>query len=692
MKKNVLFFLLIFISSIFVVSAQYDLGSFYKYYQRITVRDGGRVLDQEGGQYDTNAHAGSYHGGTNQEWVVMPLFIKVKQGNVEISRDHIIASRKNGKILDVMGSTNLYCYPNFHGGDNQLFNLNSRPFSYWEISSPAYINKVFDKSGSSSNKNPFTRPKKHRNNIYMGNVHGGANQQFRFTNEVSISNRINSLRYQRQLQIPKPNNPTSFNEILPTETQEVFYSETLIPFSLVKNDAGFPPNIQVERSPYYRLERTRFYRIPSISGPTETQPDQTYYPGQSQTRTIRVKTGMKRSKVTEVSRKLNVSFTASKEVGITIPKTPISLKSSSSISSGLELQEKEINSYEETYEREETLTTTFSVSEPIRVVHYVLVDRYRLYRMDGTQLLRWDVMTNEKYLATFPEAKVEGNPGGRIFRIKPKPVNNSYNICWKDVVGLQVNGNALKKTNTTSWWNSGAASTGKLPSGQNGWIEMTASETNTYRMFGLSQTNTNETWNTIDYNFYLMVNGNIKIYEKGIFKTNGGTYKIGDKIRVERSGNKILYKKNGTIIYSSTTNPNISLMADVSMYTPNGTITNAKASFNCSSRMVESTIETPIVLGEKNVKSQGKADQKIKLLTKVYPNPTKGRFTFDFGQPLRKFSIQIFNISGAMIYERIENKGLNNHIDIDLSSQSRGVYFIKFTSEGTSVSKKIIKE
>lgn len=690
MKRSVLLSLLICASAIFSVTAQtYNLGSFYQYYQRASVRnDNNRVLDQELGQYNSNVHAGGYHGGRNQEWVVMPMYIKVKQNNLEISRDHIIASRHNGKILDVSSATNVYCHPNFHGGDNQIFNLNSRSSNYWEISSPRYIGKVFDRSGSSKNKNPFNKPNKHRNNIYFGNVHGGENQQFRFTNEESLPNRINTLRYQRNLQIPKPNDPTSFDQPLPTQTPETFFSETLIPFSLVKNDAGFPPNIQVERSPYYRMERTRFYKIPSISGPTETQPDQTYLPGQSQTRTILVKTGMKRSKVTEVSRKLNVSFTAGREVGVTIPKTPISLKASSSISSGLELQEKTINSYEETYEREETLTTTFAVTEPVRVVHYVLVDRYRLYRMDGTLLLTWDVMTNEKHIATFPEAEVEGRPGGRTFKIKPKSTNNSsYNICWDDIVGLQANGNSLKKTNTTSWWNSGAASMGKLPSGKNGWIEMTVSETNTYRMFGLSQTNVNATWDSIEYNFYLMIGGNIKIYEKGVFKTNGGTYKIGDRIKVERSGNKILYKKNGTVIYSSTTNPNVSLIADVSMYTPNGTITNARASFSCSSRSLSGV--GPIALAKNRYDNSENED--IKLSVNVYPNPSNGRYTLDFGQRIKEFSVQVYNINGALIYEKSNKKDTLQKLNIDLTSQSKGIYLMRLNSGDVSITRKLIK-
>ncbi|RZS99035.1 T9SS type A sorting domain-containing protein [Aquimarina brevivitae] len=687
MNRILLLSVLFLMNTFYAIQAQYNLGDFYKYYQRITVKDVGRVLDQELGQYDGNVYVANHHGGNNQQWVVMPTYIKVKQGNVEISRDHIIASKHNGKVLDVHHSKNLYCYPSFHGGDNQVFSLNSRPSDYFEIASPAYIGKLMDRTGSSRNRDPFNHPDQHKDNLYFYNAHGGSNQQFRLTNRTSIPNRISSLRYARTTQTPKPPNPTGFYNPVALETQETFISETLIPYALVKNDAGFPPNIQVQRSPYYKIERTQFYQLPQAVGDTQTQPDQIYRPGETITRTIKVKAGVKQSKVTEIFRKINVAFTSGQEISANIPKTPISLKSTRSLSSAFELSEKTITSLEETYEKEESISTTFEVPETLRAVHYVLVDRYRLKRLDGTVILQWDVKTKIKHVATYPEANVTGDPGGRSFRIQPKTTTNSYPICWRDVVGLQVNGNSLKKTNTTSWWNAGAASTGKLPSGKDGWIEMTASETNTYRMFGLSQTNPDATWNSIQYNFYLMTGGNIKIYESGVFKANGGTYKVGDKIRVERKGSKIYYKKNGVVIYSSNTNPFTSLMADVSLYTPNATITNARATFTCfvrSQDMVSEEIQNAKEpLGESNL---------TKLSVSVYPNPGNGLFTLDLNQRVKEVSIQLYAVNGALVYDKKYSGDVLNKVEIDITSQTEGVYFLKIQSGNEMITKKLIKK
>ncbi len=685
MKRSLLLCLCVCMSTIFSVTAQtYNLGNFYRNYQRITVRDVNRVFDQEGGQYDSNVYVANRHGGANQQWAVMPLYIRADQGDVQISRDHIIACRSNGKVLDISGSTNIYCYPSFHGGDNQVFNFNSRPSNFFEITSPSNTGRVFDRTGSSKNRNPFKHPTKHRDNIYSGNLHGGNNQQFSFINEGALPDRITSIRYRRIVDIPFPPNPKGLYTPENNETSEVFYSETLIPFPLVKND--LPPSAQVTRTPYYRLVRTQFWKKPGVSGPADEQPDQIFRPGEVRERTIRVKTGVKISESEETFRKLNVGFTSSQEVGG--PIGPLTAKVTRSLSLGLELSQKNTVTKEETYEREETLKTTFTSTEIMRAIHYIKIDRYRLLRIDGVEISRWDVNTNVKHIATFPEAEVEGRPNGRTFKIKPKSSGgNSYDICWKDVVGLQVNGNSLKKTNTTSWWNAGAASVGKLPARKDGWIEMTASETNTHRMFGLSKTNTNATWDSIEYNFYLMAGGKIKIYEKGIFKTDGGTYKVGDKIRVERAWNKILYKKNGSTIYSSPTNPHIPLMADISMYNPNGTITNAKASFSCSSR--SAGIVGPIAQVKNNL-DDSKVEN-IKASTKVYPNPSNGIYTLDFGEKVNNFLIRVYTINGNLIYEKNIKNTKMNRFNIDLTSQSKGIYLMSLSHKGGSITKKLIR-
>jgi YD repeat-containing protein len=63
----------------------------------------------------------------------------------------------------------------------------------------------------------------------------------------------------------------------------------------------------------------------------------------------------------------------------------------------------------------------------------------------------------------------------------------AQNVSWTNVVGASVNGNSLTKTAPTGWGNSGASSTQSITSGD-GYVEVTATETSTARLFGFSHT------------------------------------------------------------------------------------------------------------------------------------------------------------------------------------------------------------
>ena len=149
-------------------------------------------------------------------------------------------------------------------------------------------------------------------------------------------------------------------------------------------------------------------------------------------------------------------------------------------------------------------------------------------------------------------------------------------ITWTDVVGLSVDGNILGKKTGTNGWNAGAASTQSIPAGQDGWVEMTILETNTHRMFGLSTTNGGPGWGTIGYAVYTNTNSSLSVYESGSYKGHLNTYMSGDVIRVERVNGTIYYKKNGVTFLTSTSPSSGSLIADVSIHSVGGTISDAK--------------------------------------------------------------------------------------------------------------------
>ena len=76
----------------------------------------------------------------------------------------------------------------------------------------------------------------------------------------------------------------------------------------------------------------------------------------------------------------------------------------------------------------------------------------------------------------------------------------------------------------------------------------------------------------------------------------------------------------------------------------------------------------------------------------VFPNPSKGIFTLSSPEILRGGNLEISTVTGQVIVSKtLQNLDNPLFMDIDLSSQPSGVYFIHIKSNETYMSKKIIK-
>ena len=156
-------------------------------------------------------------------------------------------------------------------------------------------------------------------------------------------------------------------------------------------------------------------------------------------------------------------------------------------------------------------------------------------------------------------------------------------IVWTSIVGANASQNNLTKTASEGWGNGGAASQQILSANTDGWIETTVEQTNTHRMFGLSSTNVDAHYNSINFAIFLRVDGAILVFENGIRRGEFGSFNAGDKLRIERMGNTISYKKNNSNLYTSTVSSTTSLIADVALFSAGATISNANYCFGVSS-------------------------------------------------------------------------------------------------------------
>ncbi len=173
--------------------------------------------------------------------------------------------------------------------------------------------------------------------------------------------------------------------------------------------------------------------------------------------------------------------------------------------------------------------------------------------------------------------------------LKSKATHATYDVRWKDLVGVTLQGNRIYRSATSaSWGTSGAASIEQLGASQNGWVEVNVTDNTSQRMFGLSDSNPDAGINNLDYAVY-MDGSVLRVYKNGALAPSGnlaGATVKGELLRWERNGTNLYLKRNGTTVYTFTGVTTAALMADVSFYTLNGSIANVAASFAATSHSV----------------------------------------------------------------------------------------------------------
>ncbi len=134
-------------------------------------------------------------------------------------------------------------------------------------------------------------------------------------------------------------------------------------------------------------------------------------------------------------------------------------------------------------------------------------------------------------------------------------------------LGTLGRGGIYKLSTGGNGWNSVARSTQEIAVGAVGFAEMTATENNLNRMFGLNHARPagDSGYSPIDFAIYL-ASGSCEVYESGAFKAGLGTYNPQDRFRVavENVGsNKVVrYYRNGVQLYQSLATPTLPLFVD----------------------------------------------------------------------------------------------------------------------------------
>ena len=79
---------------------------------------------------------------------------------------------------------------------------------------------------------------------------------------------------------------------------------------------------------------------------------------------------------------------------------------------------------------------------------------------------------------------------------------------------------------------------------------------------------------TIDYAFSLWPGGAWEVRERGVYKTDGASA-AGDRFRVSVESGRVVYRRNGAVVYTSATPPSYPLVLDVTLYSMAASISGA---------------------------------------------------------------------------------------------------------------------
>ncbi len=141
-------------------------------------------------------------------------------------------------------------------------------------------------------------------------------------------------------------------------------------------------------------------------------------------------------------------------------------------------------------------------------------------------------------------------------------------LTWSYSENVHISNNtATKKQGVNNQWDASAFSANTV--GNMAYAQTVITQTGKDRAFGLSNSRTG-TFNGIEYKFYLLQNGQIRIYEGATIRGVFGTYSLNDTLKIGVVGGEVVYYQNSTLLYTSTIAPSLPLHVDLNIKSSDG--------------------------------------------------------------------------------------------------------------------------
>lgn len=158
----------------------------------------------------------------------------------------------------------------------------------------------------------------------------------------------------------------------------------------------------------------------------------------------------------------------------------------------------------------------------------------------------------------------------------PAVASAEERVDWINHANVTVSADTLRKTGGCDGCeDAGAVSRQYI--WNEGYVEFSPGETNTFWLAGLSNGDSGHSYRGIDFAFRFNGAGHADVMESGAYQNGGDTsYAPGDVFRVAVMNGRVRYYKNGQLLRESGVAPQLPLVLDVSLGSVGATVRHAR--------------------------------------------------------------------------------------------------------------------
>lgn len=144
-------------------------------------------------------------------------------------------------------------------------------------------------------------------------------------------------------------------------------------------------------------------------------------------------------------------------------------------------------------------------------------------------------------------------------------------ITWTNKVGVAESPTGTITRNTGTSGSGGAGATSVESLSGDGVLKYVVGQTNKDRAIGLGFVDSSQSYTDIDFAFAFYASGVAWVHQNGGNNAYLGGYSSGDVFEIERAGTTIKYKKNGSVVYTTTGASTSPLYVDTDITSDGGT-------------------------------------------------------------------------------------------------------------------------